>query len=156
MGEGDEIPDGDNHDTNQEVNQYQIEQQQDNKQISQESRSYQINRDGQIYHVNEEMKQYKINQGGDNNYQIKKETKTTTTIENNNVNSPNYPNYPNNNLSQVKGRSSQIKTSIKKNTLFFVICPFSLDFGRGKYFIFIKLVSHSIKFGKACNNIISP
>ena len=111
--EGEEIADGENQVNQEEPN--QIEQQQDNNQIKQESRSYQINRDGKVYKVNEEIKQYNINQGGDNNYQIKKETKTTTTIENNNVNSPNYPNYPNNNLSQVEGRSSQIKTSIKKS-----------------------------------------
>ena len=114
MGEGDEIPDGYNHDANHEVNQYQMEQQQDNKQINQESRSYQINRDGQIYQVNEEMKQYKINQGGDNNYQIKKETKTTTTIEKSlENNSQKYPN--NNRFSPIEGSASQIKTSIKKN-----------------------------------------
>jgi hypothetical protein len=111
--EGEEIAEGENQVNQEEPN--QIEQQQDNNQIKQESRSYQINRDGKVYKVNEEIKQYNINQGGDNNYQIKKETKTTTTIENNNVNSPNYPNYPNNNLSQVEGRSSQIKTSIKKS-----------------------------------------
>ena len=111
--EGEEIAEGENQVNQEEEN--KIEQQQDNNQIKQESRSYQINRDGKVYKVNEEIKQYNINQGGDNNYQIKKETKTTTTIENNNVNSPIYPNYPNNNLSQVEGKSSQIKASIKKS-----------------------------------------